>query len=91
MLPRLLSLVPWSGEATTCHPADLGVSVVEELASRGVGLGVGKSGTGSTLVDTAVEPLTANRADIGFTSAVSHVNSRQPSPKFCWIVCNREK
>jgi hypothetical protein len=45
------------------------VLVVIDVGSAGVGVGVAIFGSGSGLVAMAVEPVTANSADIGCTFA----------------------
>src|SRR5262249_12665440 len=79
--PRLLSSVPSCGARTTCQPPEESVLLVNSTGSFGVGVGTGRSGGVMTWVAMGAVPATAKSGAIGFTLAVSHVNSRQPRPK----------
>ena len=57
---------------TTLQPPALGVFVVSEVGSDGVGVGVVRFGTATGLVATESDPVVANSGATGFAFAVSH-------------------
>jgi hypothetical protein len=69
----------------------VGVLLVVPFVSMGVGVGVGRLGSGCSTVASGDDPVMAKSGDIGCTFAVSHVFCRQPIPNEFWIVCSSEK